>query len=294
MKKIGIVTEETADLPLEMMKKLQISVVPVKLTWPELESLPGSNTFQKMRELEVKGIESFGKTSQPSPHDFLIKFKEQLTKFHNILCISLTSKLSGSYNSALIAKSMLSPEEQKKIFLFDSLSGSGGQALFILKAKRLMKKDKSIHDIFEELKQSVSKVHLYIMFKDSKWMAASGRVSPVITRVVQGMAKIGIRPVLTIKNGEFVMSGLRARAKDLSTTLYKQVAKDTEQVRQLGKRIQIAITHGDDIESAKRLRELIEKELENVEVAFTNIINNVVGAPAGPGTLAVAWHAIDD
>jgi len=294
MGKIGIVTEETADLPLEMTEKLKVSVVPVKLTWPELENFPGSNTFQKMRELEAKGVESFGKTSQPSPYDFLIKFKEQLKKFHNILCINLTSKLSGSYNSALIAKSMLTSEEQKKVFLFDSLNGSGGQALFILKAINLMKKGKGIHDILEELKQSVSKVHFYIMVKDSRWMAASGRIPPILTKVIQGMAKIGIRPVLTIKNGEFVMSGLRTRARDLSTTLYQQIGKDTEKARQLGKRIQIAITHGDDIESAKKLRELIEKEFNNVEVVFTNIINNVVGAPAGPGTLAIAWHALDD
>lgn len=294
MNSIGIVTEKTADLPLEVVDKHHISIVPVILTWPELENMPGDNTFQKMRELEKQGINSFGKTSQPSPNDFLIKFKEQLKRFHDVLSINLTSKLSGSYNSALVAKSMLSSEEQKKVFLFDSLSGSDGQALFVLKAINLVKKGHSIHDILYELEQSVSNVHLYIMFRDSKWLAASGRVSTVLAKVIQGMAKIGVRPVLTTRNGELVMSGLRTRAKDIAVTLHQQVSKDTERVRQLGKRIQVAITHGDDPEEALRLRELIEKECKNVEVAFISIINNVVGAPAGPGTLSVAWREISD
>jgi DegV family protein with EDD domain len=294
MNEIGIITEETADLPLEVVDKHQISVVPVILTWPELENIPGDNTFQKMRELEKQGIKSFGKTSQPSPHEFLIKFKEQMKKYHNILSINLTSKLSGSYNSAVVAKSLLSPEDQQRVFLFDSLSGSGGQALFVLKAINLMQKGNSIHDILHELRQSVSNVHLYIMVRDCKWLAKSGRVSTVLAKVIQGMAKIGVRPVLTTRNGELVMSGLRTRAKDIAVTLHQQVSKDTERVRQLGKRIQVAITHGDDPEGALRLKELIEKEYKNVEVAFINIINNVVGAPAGPGTLSVAWCEISD
>jgi len=66
MEKIGIVTEEATDLPREIIEKYQIAIVPVKLFWPEIENLPGENTFQKMRELEKTGTKSFGKTSQPS------------------------------------------------------------------------------------------------------------------------------------------------------------------------------------------------------------------------------------
>jgi fatty acid-binding protein DegV len=106
------------------------------------------------------------------------------------------------------------------------------------------------------------------------------------------MAKIGVRPVLTTRNGKIVMSGLRTRAKDLAVTLHQQISKDTEKVWQLGKRIRVAITHGDDLEEATRLRELVEKDFKTVEIAFTSIINNVVGAPAGPGTLSIAWDEI--
>lgn len=73
MDRIGIVTEETVDLLPEAIEEHKIAIVPAILNWPELEEMPGGNTFQKMRELERRGIESFGKTSQPTPNDFLVK-----------------------------------------------------------------------------------------------------------------------------------------------------------------------------------------------------------------------------
>src|SRR4030042_4421861 len=88
VERIGIITDEAADLPKEIIEKYKIAIVPVKLDWPELESLPGENTFQKMRELEKGGIKSFGKTSQPSPKDFLDKYKSQLADFDRIICVT--------------------------------------------------------------------------------------------------------------------------------------------------------------------------------------------------------------
>jgi len=76
MAKIGLVVDEGADLPKEIIEKNQIATVPIKMDWPDVENLPGENTFQKMREAEKRGIKSFGKTSQPSPKDFLDSFKK--------------------------------------------------------------------------------------------------------------------------------------------------------------------------------------------------------------------------
>lgn len=117
MEKIGIVAEEACDLPQEIINEHQIAIVPIKLDWSDLEKMPGENTFQKVRELEKRGIKSFGKTSQPSPNDFLEQYNHQLERFEKVLCITVTSKLSGSHNSAIMAKSFLGPEDQKKFLL---------------------------------------------------------------------------------------------------------------------------------------------------------------------------------
>jgi len=292
MDNIGIVTEETADLLPEMVAKHQIATVPVILNWPEIEKLPGENTFQKMMELERREIKSFGKTSQPSPQDFLAKYLYQIEKFDKVLCITLTSRLSGSYNSAVLAKTLLAPEEQGKVFIVDSLNASCGQALVVLKAIDLVSSGKGIEEIVKGLEEFVPQVHAFVMFEDPKWLEASGRISHIVANVMRGMAKMGIRPLLTFKKGALVPAGLRTKARDTAGVLFKQLEKDTERSRKTGGRIRMAITHGDTPEEAQRLREMAERELENIEVAFISIINDVVGSVTGPNTLCFAWCEI--
>ena len=292
MDRIGIITEETADLPLEIVEEHQIAMVPAILNWPEIEELSGENTFQKMRDLESQGIKSFGKTSQPSPKDFLAKYLYQIERFDNVLCITLTSRLSGSYNSAVLAKTLLAPEEQRRVFVVDSLNASCGQALVVLKAIDLINSGKELEEIVKELEESVPQVHLFAMFEDPKWLQASGRISHIVANVMRGMAKMGIRPLLTFKGGALVPAGLKTKAKDTAGVLFKQLEKDTERSRKTGGRIRMAITHGDNPEEAQRLREMAERELENIEVAFISIINDVVGSVTGPNTLSFAWCEI--
>jgi len=330
MEKIGIITDEAADLPKDIIGKHQIAIVPVKLDWPEIENLPGENTFQKMREAEKKGIKGFGKTSQPSPKDFLDKYKYQLERFDKILCITLTSKLSGTYNSAIQAKNFLEPDynpptssshpdksgrapKQGKVFIIDSLSASSGQALLVLKAIDLIaaqegeprsprfageaghegrESGKGIEEITQDLEKFVPRVQTFVVFEDPKWIEASGRIPHLLANVIRSLMKSEIRPVLTFKKGKLVLAGFKAHAKDVPTTLFQQFEKTTEKTRKQRKRIRTVITHGDNLAGAQRLKEMVEKEFENTEVAFINIINNVVGAPAGPNALTLAWCEI--
>jgi len=292
MEKIGIVTEEAADLPADIVTEHQIAIVPVKLDWPEIENIPGENTFQKMRELERRGIKSFGKTSQPSPNDFLEKYRFQLEKFEKVLCITLTSKLSGSNNSANLAKKFLNSEDGEKVFVVDSLNATAGQSLIVLKAIDLINSDKTIEEIVQELEKFIPRVHLLLMFGDPKWVEASGRISHLTANLMRKMAQAGIRPLSAFKDGILAPVGIKIGAKDIPTTLFKQIEKETKKLKETGKKIRVAIVHGDDPKSAQRLKEMIGKELKNTEVAFVNIIGNVIGAPIGPDALACAWCEI--
>lgn len=290
MEKIGIITDEAADLPKDIVEKHQIAIVPVKLDWPELESFPGENTFQKMRELEKRGIKSFGKTSQPSPKDFLDKYNYQLERFDKVLCVTITSKLSGTYNSAIQAKNFLGPGGGgKKIFVVDSLNASCGQALVILKAIDLIKSDKGMKEIVKELEEFIPKVRLFVIFDDPKWLEASGRISHLVANLLRRMAGAGIRPLLTFKKGLLVPAGIKAGAKDIPTAHFRKFEAEVKKLKMEDKKIRVAITHGDDLEGAKRLKEMVEGKFKNVEVSFLNIVNNVVGAATGPNTLALSW-----
>lgn len=289
MEKIGIVTDAVADLPQDIVSQNQIVVVPVKLFWPEAENLPGDNIFQKMREIEKRGIKSFGKTSQASMKDFLDAYKVQLAKFEKVLCFTLTSKLSGTFNSAVQAKKFLPAQDQGRVFVIDTLSGSGGQALLILRALDLIKKQTEAEEIAKQLTEFLKQVRLVVMFEDAKWMEAAGRISPLVSLLIKSLAKVGIRPVLAVKDGVFAPTGLKTGAKDLVDGLFNQFAADVKASKMEDKKIRIVITHCDNLGGATRLQQMIEQKYGNIETAFINIINNVVGGPAGPDSLALAY-----
>jgi len=298
MAKIGLVVDEGADLPKEIIEKNQIATVPIKMDWPDVENLPGENTFQKMREAEKRGIKSFGKTSQPSPKDFLDSFKKQLDATHpppksdKILCLTLTSKLSGTYNSAIQAKDLLEPEQKERIFVVDTLNVTCGEALLVSKAIDLINKGEEVEEIIKELEKLIPRVRLYGMLEEIKWLEASGRISHTLANWVRRMQKIGFRPIIGIKKGVIKAIGIKAGAKDIPTALFHQFEAKTKQFRNQGRKIRVAITHGDNLKGAQKLKELIEKNLKNTEVVFINLIDNVLGVLVGPDTLILAWCEI--
>lgn len=289
MQKIGLIVDEAADLPKEIVEKYQIEVTPLKMDWPDLENFSGENTFQKMREAEKAGIKSFGKTSQPSPKDFLEIFKKQFAKFEKIITITITSVHSGTYNSACQAKNFLEAEKKEKVFVVDSLNGSAGLGLLVLKAVDLIEGGQEIEEIVKELELFRPKIHLAAMVKDPKWLESSGRIPHFLASWVRRVGKIGLRPILGIKKGKIKAVGIKKGAKDIPNALFQELKEKTEKLREQGKKIRVAITHGDKLEEAQRLKEAIEKELNGVEVAFLNLIDNVLGVLVGPDALILAW-----
>lgn len=289
--KIGLVIDEGADLPKEIIEKHQIEVVHFRMDWPDIENLPGENTFQKMREAEIKGVKSFGKTSQPSPKDFLEACKKQLEKFEQVLILTITSKHSGTYNSACQAKNFLGEEFGDKIFIVDSLNGSGGEGLLVFKAIDLIKEEKTIWEIVRELEMFRSKIVLRGILKDPKWLEASGRISSTIANWVRKMEKIGVRPLIGIKQGVIKAVGIKAGAKDIPTALLKEFEGKTKKTISQGKKIRVAITHGDNLPVAQELKRMLE-ELNNVEIVLVNLIDNVLGILVGPDSLVLSWCEI--
>jgi len=287
MKKIGIVVEEAVDLPQETIEKYKIELVPVKLDWPDLENMPGENTFQKMRELEKRGIKTFGKTSQPSPKDFLDAYKKQLESFEEILCITITSKLSGSHNSAIQAVKFLPSEKQKKVVVVDSLSASIGQGILVIKAVELIEQGMKLQDIAKKIEQLIPQIHTFVMFKDPKYIEASGRVSGIGAKLIRNAARFGIRPVLTFKNGLLVPAGIKTGAKDIPVGIFKAFKQDIKKSKPK-KELRVLISHGNDIKGASKLKEMIEKNF-NAKVFSITIIDNILGTLCGPEAMILAW-----
>ncbi|MBZ9572161.1 DegV family EDD domain-containing protein [Patescibacteria group bacterium] len=286
---IGIVVEDIADLPEKILEKYQIEKVPAILDWPEVVNLPGENIYQKMKEAERRGIKELGRTSQPIPKAYLEAYKKQLQKFEKILCITITSKISGAYNSACQARSALN--DSSRVYVLDSLSATAGQALLVLKAIELIQEQKEIGEIIGELKNLIPKIHLYLFFEDPRWIEATGRITPSQANWIRRMKKVGIRPLLEFKNGLITKGGFSVFAKDTAEALFRKIEKDSRKIRKKGKKIRVIIVHADNSEGAEKLKKMLKEKIK-AEVPFINLVCTLIGSRFGPGGLIAAWHEI--
>jgi len=287
---IGIVTENNiACLPEKVMERYQIETADAIVDWPAGEQLPGENIYQKMREADRRGIKEFPKTSQAVPKSYLDAFKKQLEKFDKVLCITITSKISGCYNSACQAKEMMSENEKQRIYILDSLQAASSQALLILKAIELIQEQREITEVIDEVKKLIPQTHLYVIFEDPKWIEAGGRVSKSQANWVRRMKKLRLHPIIELKNGIIGKGGI-VMAKDSAEALFKKIEKESQKARKEGKRIRIIIGHADNPEGAENLRKLL-KEIK-AEVPFISLASPIICSHTGPGTLLAAWQPI--
>jgi len=287
---IGIVTEgNLADLPQKVLERYQIEPVLCIVDWPEGQNLPGENIYQKMREADKRRIKTFPKTTQPSPKSYFDAFKKQLQKFDKVLCITLSHKLSGCYNSACQGKEMMSENEKQRIYILDSLQAAASQALLVLKAIELIQEQREINEVIEELKKLIPKTHLYAILEDPKWLEAGGRMSKSQANWIRRIKKINLHPLVTIKDGVVTKAGI-IFARDTAEALFKKIAKESQKARKEGKRIRIIIGHADNPEGAEKLRQRL-KEIK-AEVPFISLASPVVCSHTGPGTLLAGWMPI--
>jgi len=290
--KIGITTDEITDLTQKIIDKYQIEIVPFKMDWPEGESLPGGNIYQKMREAEKRGIKTPPKTAGAVTSGYLKAFRKQLKKFDKILCITASSKLSGAFNSACQMRKRLKQEEQERIFILDSLSGGAGQGLLVLRAIELVQEKRGIDEIITELKNTIPSIYVYGFLEDPKWIEWGGRMTSTQANWVRRLQKIGLRPLMAIIDGRVTKGGFSFGAKDISDAIFKKIKKRSEKIRKQGGEIRVVITHCDNLEEAQKLKDKL-KQIK-AEISFTNLACPVIGAHLGPGSMLVGWTTIEN
>jgi DegV family protein with EDD domain len=286
--KIGLVADEAFDLPQEIIEKYKIGVAKFKIDLQNLTDFSG-NIYQKMRKAEEENIQSTVKTSQPSINDFLIVFREKFKEFEEIICITISSKLSGTYNSAVQAKKFLEKEMQDKVHIIDSLNASGGEGLVAIRAIDLIREELKINDIVEKLRNDLLRIKLLGMYKSPKWLESSGRIPTLASSIIKKAEKISVRPIFGIKSGKLKVVGIKRNMKDVSSALFEEFEKATQRTREKGTKIAIAINHADNIEQAEKLKKSI-LSLKNTDVSFITLVCIPLGGHIGPGSLVLSWQ----
>jgi DegV family protein with EDD domain len=286
---IGIVVDDVTALLPKILEKYQIEIAQIILDWPEIKKIPGENIYQKMREIERRKIKTFPKTSQATPKSYSELYEKQLQKFDKVLCLTLSSKLSGCYNSACQAKEMVKTPE--RIFVLDSQNAAAGEALLVLRAIELIQEQREINEVVKELKNLIPEIHFYLIFEDPKWLESIGRITKSQANWVKRMKKLNLRPVMKIRNG-MVQKGGIVWAQDAAEAFFKKIAKESKKVRAQGKKIRVVINQADNLEGAEKLKKMLKKEIR-AEVSFISEGPPIICAATGPGTLLAAWMAIE-
>ncbi len=238
-----------------------------------------------MRDAEDKGILTTPKTSQPSMGLFKKAFDEALEKSDNVICITISSGISGAYNSAVQAKKMFDEETQKKIFVIDSYNADAGESLLAIQAAEMAEREQAIENIVKSINDFVPKTYLFGMVEAPKWLEANGRISHGLSVILAQMHKMGMRPILSMKDGLVKPANLRMQARDTANALFKQLEGVIKKPIEQGKKCRVAISHADSLAEAQKLRSLIEEKYPQAKVDFISLTSVVIGAHVGPGTL---------
>lgn len=273
---IKIVTDSTADISLELAKKLGVSIVPVYVrfgekTYRDLYDIGQDEVYRLIEEGKEKP-----KTSQPSPADFAETYKKLSEDASAIISIHVTSKLSGTYNAALQGSKMA--DAKCPIEVIDSETTSVGLGMMSTTASKLASAGASFSEITDDIKDAIANTHILAMFDTLKYVFAGGRLGKAAS-LLGGI--LSVKPMLSIKNGVLHPIGIaRTRKKGLEKLVdFAAKFKDTAQG--------VAIAQSTDQEEAIVLSERIGSFIEKSKISISRL-GPALGCHGGPGTLVFA------
>ncbi len=274
-----IVMDDAGDVPDEIVKEYNITVVPVNVTFGTEEFLTGVNMDHQSfyEKVKVVGDENFPKTSQPTPYQFSEFYKEILAEGENeILTITVGEKLSGTYDSALAAGNELS--EEGSFHLFDSAGGSASQGYMAIEAARMAKDGQAIEAILARLEEMRQSQQVVFLIDSLEYAVKGGRVGSLQSTVA---SLLRIKPIMKLEDGEIIEAGkVRTYSKALDY-IVDYVSNAVED-----KPVKFAIMHAGSSDGAAILLEKATRRLNVGEEILTDM-SIPVAINLGPGALGI-------
>lgn len=218
MEKIKIITDSTLDLPLDLIKEKDIEVLPLLINFGEESYLDGVeiNTREMLDRKAKENI--LPTTAQVTPNRFEEVFKKYIDEGYKIVTLVLSSEMSGTYQSACIAKNMLDTDD---IIVIDSRNVTSGLGVLVLKACEFRDNGDNIFEIEEKIKSIIPKVKSSLSFESLENLVRGGRLSKAAGAIG---SVLGLRLILEVKDGQMaVKDKVRGSKKAL-----KKVISDFE------------------------------------------------------------------
>ena len=272
---VKIVTDSTADLPPQVAEELGVTVVPVYLHFGEQSYRDGVDMSHDEFYRKLITSDIHPTTSQPTPTDFADVYHKLAKETNEIVCIHVTSKLSGTYDSALQGRELAATG--RRIEVVDSLSVSMGLGLTVMAAARLAAAGENLQKVMLEIGQIIPNMHLLGVFDTLKYLLLGGRIGKA--KALLGNV-LNMKPLITMCDGELFPAGqTRTRTKGVERLFH--FAKNALHIQEL------AIVHSTTPEEAGSLRERIGSIFDKKRIQLARL-GPALGVHGGPGTLLVA------
>ena len=273
---IKIICDSISDLPIEIIEKYNIDIVPLTVIFDNKEYLAGETLTTKEFYKILRDTDIMPKTSQAT----YVQFKSVFEKYDEdteIIYIAGSSTASGTYQSSMLAKN----DGHDNVSIFDTQNLSIGSALFVIKACEMVENGCSIEEIILSLEKLKNDVEVVFSVDTLEYLKMGGRISS--TKAALGNL-LSIKPILEVKDGLVVQKSQVRGKKQIYSTLAKTI------VEKFGKDLKsrtIIIGCGDNIEDLEIMKESLEKEAEISNVYFVNI-GCVVCSHSGPGVMGIS------
>lgn len=277
MTKVRIITGSGADIPQDICKQMEISVVPYKVVIGNKSyEDPDPDLFWEL----VRTPPPYPKTSQPSPGDFQRVFEKLTADGSAVICLTITKKHSGTFNSAWLASQAF-----KKVFVVDSRFLSLGLGFQVLEAAKAAQEGRSVKEILTLVEEIRSQTHLEIMLETLAYLREGGRVDGVISQFEKLRSYFNLKLILTVnKRGVLVPSLLRS-----ARSRRRALEKIANSVARYGPLKYLGVIHTRRPETARGFAHLLSKKTGFPEEIWVIETRGGLSSHAGPGVIAAAW-----
>lgn len=272
---IKIICDSISDLPIEIIEKHDIEIVPLTVLFNGKEYLDGENLSNTEFYKMLRETDSMPKTSQATYAQFKSIFEKYDDK--EILYIAGSSSASGTYQSSIIAKN----DGHDNVTVFDTQNLSIGSALFVIKACEMVEKGYSIKEIVSKLEELKNSEEVIFSVDNLEYLKMGGRISS--TKAILGNL-LSIKPILEVKDGLVAQKSQVRGKKQIYSTLVNSLVN--KYGNDLSNRT-IIIGAGDNEDDFNILKEALLKEATVKELYFVNI-GCVICSHSGPGVVGIS------
>ena len=274
---VQIITDSTSDVRPALWAKLGVTVLPLSVNFEDKSYLDGIElTVDEFFEM-LANADKLPTTSQINPDAFSRVFKEYTDSGDDVVGIFISSKLSGTCNSAVIAAQEVNPD---KVFVVDSKIGTFGLAIIIYEAVKMRDAGMSAAEIAHNVIKLTTRVRLVAMVDTLKYLRMGGRISTV-SAILGGV--LGIKPIVDVRDG-LIHNISKVRGKNSAMQFILKYLNDYP----IDTDLTFSIGHSNARQEYDNLRGFLEPHIP-VDKALVGEIGSVIGTYIGPGAFGIAY-----